>query len=297
MSSGQRMKKTFLLGVGAQKAGTTWLYQYLRSHPGCAMGQIKEHAVLQTALSGTAPSGRFDAKVDALISALRAASGGDLPDKLAQTQLLELVDNVAGEFDPAYYRLTFERLLAAKPAATLTGDITPGYCMLSADQLVQARAWIEGAGYDLKVVFLMRDPVARVYSALRMADRNRKAAGKKVSFPAAERFDIQGVAEWVEQRTRYEVILENLDAAFDPDQLYFGFYETFFTNESLFQLMDFLGLSHHPANFGHLANASPEGGSIAPEKVATVRAFYDKTYRACTDRFGEAFISEIWPHA
>lgn len=291
------MKKTFLLGVGAQKAGTTWLYQYLRGHPECAMGQIKEHAVLQTTLSGAGLSGRFDAKVDALVSALHAAKGGEPLDQAAQAQLLALMDNVAGEFDLSYYRLTFERLLAANPAATLTGDITPEYCMLPADQLVQLRKMIEGAGYDLKVVFLMRDPLERVYSALRMADRNRRATGKAVRMPAADRFDIQGVAEWVEQRTRYEVILKNLDAAFDPDQLYFDFYETFFNDKSLSRLLDFLGLSHHPANFGHMANASPEGGSIAPEKTATVRAFYDATYRACADRFGSQFISGIWSHA
>ena len=45
---GARVTKTFLLGVGAQKAGTTWVYRYLRSHPACAMGPIKEYAVFDT---------------------------------------------------------------------------------------------------------------------------------------------------------------------------------------------------------------------------------------------------------
>lgn len=291
------MKKTFLLGVGAQKAGTTWLYQYLRGHPGCAMGQIKEHAVLQTALSDAEISGRFPAKADALAAALKAAKDSGTLNGAAQAQLLALMDNIAGEFDLSYYLQTFERLLAARPTATLTGDITPEYCMLTADQLIQARQRIEGAGYDLKVVFLMRDPLERAYSALRMADRNRRAAGKKVALSAAERFDAQGVAEWVEKRTRYETILKNLDKAFDADQVYLGFYETFFTEKSLSGLLDFLGLAHHPANFGHMANALPEGGDIAPEKMETVRSFYDTTYQACTDRFGKAFIEKIWRNA
>ncbi|MEO0659446.1 MAG: sulfotransferase [Pseudomonadota bacterium] len=294
------MTKTFLLGVGAQKAGTTWLYQYLRGHPECAMGQIKEHAVLQTALAGTGMSGRFPAKAEALIEALqgarRAADKGHF-GAAAQARLVALMDNISGEIDLSYYLLTFERLLAAAPQARLTGDITPEYCMLSADQLIRTRRMIEGAGYDLKVVFLMRDPLDRIYSALRMADRNRRIAGKQVPYPAAERFDNQAQAEWVEQRTRYEVILDNIDAAFDPDQVYLGFYETFFRDDTLSELLAFLGLSPHGADFSHMANASPEGGAIAPDKIATVRRYYDATYRACAARFGAGFVSEIWRHA
>ena len=294
------MKKTFLLGVGAQKAGTTWLYQYLRGHPECAMGGIKEHAVLNSALSDVQPSGRFADKVNSLIRTLNAAKVSADAGQISaaeQAGILADMDNIAGEFDLTYYLLTFERLLANAPAARLTGDITPEYCMLSADQLRRIRDVIEGAGYDLRVVFLMRDPLDRVYSALRMADRNRLAAGRKVNLPAAERFDTQGIAEWVEQRTRYEVILRNIDAVFAPEQVFLGFYETFFTDASIAKLLEFLGLSHHPANFDHLANASPKGQPVAPDKVETVRTFYDATYVDCKARFGDAFLSEIWTHA
>lgn len=291
------MKKTFLLGVGAQKAGTTWLYQYLRGHPACAMGSIKEHAVLQVALSGEKPSERFSSKAAALSSALKAVQKDSPPDSQAQTRLLDAMDNVAGEFDLSYYLGAFARQFVHSPQARLTGDITPEYCRLSADQLRAARQMIESAGYDLKVVFLMRDPLDRVYSALRMADRNRAASGKKIALPAADRFDTQGTADWVAQRTRYEIILNNLDAAFDPEQVYLGFYETFFTNETLAGLLEFLELSHHPANFGHMANASPDGGIIAPDKVAKVRAFYDETYKVCAERFGAGFIERIWVNA
>ena len=291
------MRKTFLLGVGAQKAGTTWLYQYLRGHPDCAMGRIKEHAVLYTALSDTRPSTRFVAKADALITLLerlKAQAEHRRPDAAVQAELLDLMDNISSEFDLAYYLMTFERLLAAAPTARLTGDITPEYSLLSGDELARFRQMIEAAGYDLKVVFLMRDPVERAYSALRMTDRNRLGAGLPVPVPAAERFDTQAIEPWVEGRTRYEVILENLDAAFDPGQVHLAFYETFFTEESLSRLLAFLGIAPHPANFGHMANASPDGAALSPDRVAPVRAFYDATYRYCADRFGAAFVSEIW---
>jgi len=36
------MHKTFLLGVGAQRSGTRWIYSYLRNSPGAAFGSGKE---------------------------------------------------------------------------------------------------------------------------------------------------------------------------------------------------------------------------------------------------------------
>ena len=35
--------RTFLLGVGAQKAGTTWLHSYAASSPNTNMGDMKEY--------------------------------------------------------------------------------------------------------------------------------------------------------------------------------------------------------------------------------------------------------------
>ena len=34
--------RSFVIGVGAQKAGTTWLFEYLGQHPDVAMSPIKE---------------------------------------------------------------------------------------------------------------------------------------------------------------------------------------------------------------------------------------------------------------
>lgn len=39
------MKKTFLLGVGAQKSGTTWLYKYLSDNSNVSFGPLKEYHI------------------------------------------------------------------------------------------------------------------------------------------------------------------------------------------------------------------------------------------------------------
>ena len=39
------MEKTFLLGVGCQKGGTSWLHNYLSKHPNTNMGFTKEYHI------------------------------------------------------------------------------------------------------------------------------------------------------------------------------------------------------------------------------------------------------------
>ncbi|WP_395660452.1 hypothetical protein [Aestuariivirga sp.] len=37
--------RTFILGVGAQKAGTTWLFHRLAGAPNASMGLVKEYNI------------------------------------------------------------------------------------------------------------------------------------------------------------------------------------------------------------------------------------------------------------
>ena len=85
MSGSISMTKTFLLGLGAQKAGTSWLWRYLKSHPQAALGPLKEFAVWQTVLAPDAPSERRRAKIRDLIADLEVLAGYDtvaeIPEK------------------------------------------------------------------------------------------------------------------------------------------------------------------------------------------------------------------------
>ena len=53
------MTKTFLLGVGCQKGGTTWLYDYLATSPQFKHGHRKEYHVFDAIdlAVGEAPRG------------------------------------------------------------------------------------------------------------------------------------------------------------------------------------------------------------------------------------------------
>lgn len=303
--------KTFLLGVGAQKAGTTWMYDYLSRHPGTAMGRIKEYAVF----GGADPAGLLQGRCRARLRDLRAeagdwlqalkqnaadpagtsAGGTELPDPAA---LLDLMDMLALELDPGRAPLHFDRLLAQAPGAHVTGDITPAYSGLPAQDFARIRALMEGGGYQVKVVFLLRDPVERCWSALRMHDRNLANAGRSPKRPAHERFATEGRADWNTARTRYDHTLAALEAVFAPGDIFCALYEEFISEAGVRDLTRFLGLDWHPPRLAHRANASP-GDVPAPSAraIAQVRDHYAPVYAFCAARFGEDRIRRLWPHA
>jgi Sulfotransferase family len=130
------------LCVGAQKAGTTWLYQQLDSHPDFWMPPVKElhyFDELSRVPRARPPRCRDERDVRFLdsIKNLSAAPSIDL-------------ENYARLFEPK--------------GSLLSGDITPTYSTLS-DEIIRR---IVEYFPNLKVIFLARDPVERAWSHLSM---------------------------------------------------------------------------------------------------------------------------------
>lgn len=138
------------LCIGAQKAGTGWLYEQLRDHPDFWMPPLKELHYFDRL--GQA---RRAKKQDRLQTARESARDErdlrflDRMEKLrAQTEL-----------DLDSYAILFE-----SKASLVSGDITPGYSTLADEMIGQISAHFPG----IKVVFIARDPVERAWSQLSM---------------------------------------------------------------------------------------------------------------------------------
>lgn len=301
--------RTFVLGVGAQKAGTSWLFRYLRQHPECAMGPLKEHAVF-CALPGMPgwPDFRrqklldLRQEIDRQLRALDDTAATDTAATAATAddaaQLLALLDALSIERDPdARYVAHFDRLLAARPECHLTGDITPAYAMLGAAHFAHIRALLRAGGYRPRVVFLIRDPVERCYSMVRMAARNRRFQGAEPGPPAHLRFAEEALEPGCEARTRYDRTIRALEQAFSPDELFIRFYEGFITEAGIADLTRFLGIRHVPPVLAHRENASPREADPPAEAIARVRAHYAPVYDFCIRRFGLEAVRAHWPHA
>jgi len=133
------------LCVGAQKAGTSWLYRQLERHPDFWMPPVKELHYLDN-LNRTR---RF-----------HAPRRGDERDAC----FLEDMNNLGARF---YLDLDSYGRLFCHKGPLLSGDISPAYSTLT-DEIIER---VVNYFPNLKVIFLARDPVERAWSQLSMGVR------------------------------------------------------------------------------------------------------------------------------
>lgn len=133
------------LCVGAQKAGTSWLYGQLERHPDLWMPPLKELHYLNS-LSRTRrfhPPRCRDQRDSSFLNSMQDLSALSYID----------LDN-------------YGRLFEHK-GSLVSGDISPAYSTVS-DEIIQH---VVNSFPNLKVIFLARDPVERAWSQLSMGIR------------------------------------------------------------------------------------------------------------------------------
>jgi sulfotransferase family protein len=326
-------RKTFLLGIGCQKGGTSWLYDYLAHHPEVATGYGKEYHVLDAHYRdyfGGYHQRRIAEKTAQVATLRRSAA----PDREARAA--ELVREIANHrrsqalaADLDAYVAHFAELAEANPRARLVCDITPSYCVLRAPDWAEVRRMFEAAGFEVRVAFLLRDPIERMNSAyqmgLRTNDRRAELVHATGALPGL-RADLgrrlraslaglrRGVAHSPEARaardpflafamdeinllrSQYDKTMAELDAVFEPDAVHYAFYETFFTDAALRRFTEFAGIGFVPGNYGVRTNVSTRLNPLSGFEVAYLRERLADTYAFCGSRFGPASVEPIWPH-
>jgi hypothetical protein len=277
---------TFLLGVGCQKGGTAWMHRYLESSPQCDPGFRKEYHVWDglDLASGVPVRGRVAQQAR---RAGRAIEDGEPADGDALRRALFYAD-------PESYFDYFEALLRRDPDIRLTADITPSYAELSRERLAFVRDGFERRGIRVVAVYLMRDPVERIWSAVRM---DRQRAGE-VEAGAAEGYVPHAATRpMYADRTRYDLTMANLDAVFGAE-VFYGFYERLFERSTLVDLCAFLGLDFHEPDVDRHVNVSPKSEAALPDDaVRSVARQFPEVYAAVASRFPDLDLAALWPSA
>src|SRR5882724_2943801 len=165
------------LCVGAHKSGTTWLYQQLDSHPDFWMPPVKELHYLDqlSRVQRTSPPRRRDERDLRFLENIRILSAEQHMDLERYAQL----------FEPK--------------ASLLSGDISPNYSTLSNEVIRR----IVGYYPNLKVIFLARDPVERLWSHLSM----------EVRYHQIEAFDVTDIDEVNRNVLRRGMLLRSYPSA------------------------------------------------------------------------------------
>lgn len=233
-----------LFGIGAAKAGTTWLYRYLAAHPDCALRSIKELHFFDTVDDRKSRDfylRDLDRKAETIERRIAGAEGGEQSDHILHLADLRSYARVLKSRDEAAY---LSYLAEMRGAQRVVGDITPAYGLLPAHRL----AHMARLTRDVRVVYLMRDPVDRLWSHVRMIARRRSEdAGA-----AAELADVIldrvlcGGEDHITLRGDYRGVIEKFAEAVDPARAFVCTCEDLFEGAALEALCDFLGIARLP---------------------------------------------------
>ena len=272
-------KPIFLLGVGAQKAGTTWLHEYLASLPEVDLGFMKEYHVFdQNHVLDTTPGRkkRFENYLDSFFGS----------DSLSIRHKFRR--------NHKHYFSYFRKLVDSPDQVFITGDITPSYAALPVKVLRYIKSSLEKNGFRVRVVFLMRDPVARCISANRMYSSPRL-----LDSPGDAALEAELLAKKYQQtrfqiRTRYDQTINNLEQVFTSDELYLGFYEELFSDKAIAEICSFLELPFRPGKYEQVVHGSLVKSELPETIKSEVRSYYSQVYDFVLNRFGQDRVKKLW---
>jgi hypothetical protein len=230
---------TMVFCIGAQKAGTTWLYDALRLSHQVHFSRNKELHYFDV-IAGKAKQ-VFDMRVRAaeilakrLIPQIGIRNRPNLKQLRDLTELLEIYAYSHG--DHSGY---LNYLLRDYEDQAVICDITPAYAILDRDGFAQM-AQIGSA----KFIFILRDPIDRMWSQIRMAIKT--TSPPPISFQdacvaRAGHLIKSGRLPNIE-RADYRRTITELEAAVPQSRIKYLFYEDMFRPATMNALCDFLGI-------------------------------------------------------
>ena len=194
------MRGPDFLVIGAQRAGTTWLHRVLQQHPNLWLPPVKELHYFD----------KLDTKRTILDAKERRRVGFrgliTIDPWFFRYWLMRRSD--------AWYEALFRQ---AQRKGRLTGEITPAYATLDEDVLRRIRR----TNNDIKLVFIMRDPVERAWSAVNNAVKKGSIKGSPTVDTMIERARSPGTAS----RSAYAQTIKRVEAVFPHSQIRYCFFE------------------------------------------------------------------------
>ncbi len=270
----------FLLGVGAQKAGTSWLHQQLHQRSDADFGFLKEYHI-HDAL--TIPKLERFRHLNVQLTKPRSWLQ---PRSWRRQRFFS---------DPRRYYNYFAWLLRRprRPNRTvcLTGDITPSYAVLSADTFRGIHNQFQQRGIPVRPVFLLRDPIERIISSQRMKLRKQgqRDAATEVASLRKRVHKGQGL------RSNYSQTLVALDQAFGLEHCFIGLFETLFQQDNYAALCKYLEITYQEPDWQQKVNASATTNLIPDDLLAELGQQQAADFNQVCRALPQMDFAKLWP--
>jgi hypothetical protein len=291
-------------GIGAQKAGTTWLYQLLATYSDCAPLPVKEmHFFDAKYMPGRNPFGGVEKDFERLaLHAQRLSKlvSERLDDESGRVELYQdgFLDGVGLDVridklvklaerlkvrDTASYVQYMENW-RARAGGKLVGEITPAYSILPDAAFREILSLYPEA----RIIFIMRDPIERIWSQIRffISMRGRQDEPNSMVAKLVRRDDFL-------LRSDYRRTIEALERVIPISQIHYCFFENLVASgtvvDEVRKLESFLGLSalgtstisqfaEKPANVSPRNRLSEENRLLLRDVLSDTYEFVRKRY-------------------
>ena len=264
----------FLLGVGAQKAGTSWLHAQLNRRADADFGFLKEYHV-HDAL--TLPAAGFSHRRRRSLLKPRTWRRQRFLDR------------------PERYYAYFARRLKRRHIR-LTGDITPSYSGLSASTLSRIRQGFAAHAIPVRPVFLMRDPIERIISSARMQRRKQGLTDSAGEIETLRQL-CQERPERISLRSDYGHTLKALEQAFGLEHCFLDVYEQLFSPTCWSRLCDFLALPYEEPLWEQQVNVSRTETNLPEDILQDLGQWQAEAFAAVRRSCPALDLERLWPTA
>lgn len=232
------------LCIGTEKAGTTWLWNCMKSHPNVGVPATKELRMFNETRN-------FDQ------NHFRAAQAF-FEDPRGTPLRPDFLERVATELrllyggTPAYLRV-FGQL-----SEPVVGELTPQYCIQPPEWVSKMRA----VAPDARIVYMLRDPVERLISGARMV---MKVSGK----PPNDQLLLKEAMHPMQLRfCNGHIHIDKFAKVFGEDRLGVFFYDDISHRPAalLQDICDFVGAERAPVGPKVLTELVNKGSSYQPSR-------------------------------
>lgn len=264
------------IGIGAQHAGTSWMHECLKKHPQLWLPPEKELHYFDRSPSYPSPSHLYPDQ-----PFLRFL-GNEAGNQLFRLRVKSVArDNFNNREILSWYLKYFllpandqwYKSLFDRAQGKTSGEITPSYALLELED-VQA---IGRLLPDLKVIFILRNPVDRTWSQY----RHRVRLAQVDPNISLEEFKEWNNIPSVALRSDYLRTLSIWSQVFNEKQIYVGFYDQISSEPQKFLsgILDFLGVASDEATVNSILKTDKVNAGPGIDIPGEFREHLEQRYR------------------